>query len=274
VSHSPEHSAITLTPEMEAYLNTLVSTEEISAYLADIAVNQGLVTRDIYSPDVLIPTALASATPKKVGKVVRLNGVAHPLIADDEAGLLAQETQLYRQALTRPNAPAEPTELPRNERGQFVSAEDAAAKAELELKFKRGDVSAGEYIARSGVVADYLEAQGVPLSALQEAVEEKQTARDGQSWADATSAFVARHGDWPGGEQNKITIANYLVEHNLVDAEDKNAALEAAYAHAVENNLLSENPAVAYQREVSECMNAEDMRRVNHKYFGTALFDR
>src|SRR5947209_6975572 len=115
MSFTPENSAIKVTPAVEEHLRTLTSAEEIKDYLASVAVDQRLVTRDVYSPDILIPTALASGAPKKVSRVINLNGVKHALVADDEAGLLAQETTLYREVLAQPTT-TEPVTQPRNER--------------------------------------------------------------------------------------------------------------------------------------------------------------
>ena len=70
------------------------------------------------------------------------------------------------------------------------------------------------------------------------------------------------------------TIGKIVEENNWVDSEDKVAALEAAYNAAKENGLLVENPDTAYQRELQEARSAEEITPVNHKYFGTGLFNR
>jgi len=272
MAFTPENSAIRVDAALEEKLKG-ASFEEIKAHLANAAVQQQLAVPDAYDSSVLLPTDLANAAPKKVGKVVRLNGVTHSLIADDEAGLLAQENALYRQA-KQPAATVELAAQPRNERGQFVSAEDPAARAELELAFKRGDVSAADYLQRSGAVAEYLEKQGIPLEDLQASVAEKQGQKFEQSWADATEEFKARHPEWIGGDRNRNIIGKIIAENNLVDAEDKVAALELAYSHARENDLLVENPDTAYQRELQEARSAEEITAVNRKYFSSGLFNR
>jgi hypothetical protein len=108
-------------------------------------------------------------------------------------------------------------------------AEDqAAAKAELELKFRRGDISAADYIAQSGAMKDYLAAQGVPLDALKAAIDQNKDAAESQSWADATQVFL-NSSDWPGGDKNLEIIGLELAAMGLVDAKDKVAAINQAY---------------------------------------------
>lgn len=152
------------------------------------------------------------------------------------------------------------TEQPRNERGQFLSAEDAAAKADLELAFKRGDISASDYLQQSGALDDYLEKAGVPLEELKKSVQEKRDEQSASSWADATETFKSRHPEWIGGYANRDIIGTILAEHNLVDAKDKVGALEAAYNHARENGLLVPNEEVEQYQRISGANTAEEIR--------------
>jgi hypothetical protein len=107
-----------------------------------------------------------------------------------------------------------------------------AAKAELELQFKRGDINARQYLEQSGAIGEYLAEQGVPLNELKNAVQEQRGRGFEQSWADATQDFLnspAGH-DWPGGERNKEILGMTIAGLGLVDAEDKLAAMSQAYA--------------------------------------------
>jgi len=108
----------------------------------------------------------------------------------------------------------------------------AAAKADLELKFKRGDISAQDYIEQSGAIKDYLEKQGIPLDELRESVEKNRSRGFEQSWEEATQEFLKGPGsqDWPGGEANREIIGMKIAALGLVDAEDKVAALAQAWA--------------------------------------------
>ena len=105
---------------------------------------------------------------------------------------------------------------------------EAAEKAELELKFKRGEVSSDEYLAQSGAVKNYLEAQGVPLDELRDRLQEDRHREYEGSWATATTEFLQSGNDWPGGERNKQILGMKIQELGLLNAEDKTAALNQA----------------------------------------------
>jgi hypothetical protein len=166
-----ENSRIRVDAALEEKING-ASAEEIKEIMKSAAVEQGLVKRD-WDPQLFIETPLGTAAPKRFAKAVVVNGVKTVLEGDSEQSLLAAETAFYRQQF-QPVATETRSEQPRNEHGQFISADDAAAKAELELAFKRGDISAAEYLDRSGAISEYLEKAGVPVEELKTQVAERQ----------------------------------------------------------------------------------------------------
>lgn len=119
-------------------------------------------------------------------------------------------------------------------------AKEAAAQAELELQFKNGQISAKDYLEKSGAIAVYLAEQGVPVQELKESVETNRENNFRQSWAEATEVFLNSNAgaDWPGGERNKNLIGMKLASMGLVDAEDKVAALATAYAAMKAEGML------------------------------------
>lgn len=126
------------------------------------------------------------------------------------------------------------------------AGEDAAirsiAQLDLELKFKRGEVSTQEYLERSGAVKDYLESQGVPIEDLRATVEENRNKAVEQSWAEATTTFLNLPGNtWPGGEKNKQILGLKLQELGLLDADDKTAAIQQAYDSMKQDGLIFAN---------------------------------
>jgi len=280
MSFLPSDSAIKVDAALEDKLNG-ASFEEIKAYLANAAVEQRLVVPDVYDNSVLIPTALASAAPKRFAKAVTINGVKHIIEGDTEQALLQGETELYRAQL-QPAARTERSAQPRGIGGRFVSQieEDRADQKELlrqsdlELRWKRGEITSDVYLSESGALGRVLQAQGLPLEELKAAVEERRNQNFTQSWVDASEAFKSLHPEWIGGENNRDLLGGILVEKGLVDSEDKLAALEIAYDHAVKNDLLTANPETEYQRELQDARSAEEVNAVNHKYFGTGLFNR
>ena len=120
------------------------------------------------------------------------------------------------------------------------AAADAVAKTELELKFKRGEISASDYIEQSGALASYLERQGVPLSELKKAVEANKGNDYEKSWQEASADFVktSAGADWPGGEKNLEILGLKIVALGLSEAKDKVGALAQAYADMKRTGMI------------------------------------
>jgi hypothetical protein len=120
------------------------------------------------------------------------------------------------------------------------AAAEAAAKTELELKFKRGEITASDYIEQSGALAQYLEKQGVPLADLKKAVEANKGNDYEKSWQEASAEFVktSAGADWPGGEKNLEILGLKIVALGLSEAKDKVAALAQAYADMKRTGMI------------------------------------
>jgi hypothetical protein len=133
---------------------------------------------------------------------------------------------------------------------------EIARQSELELKFRRGEISVKEYIEQSGAVTEFLESQGVPLDELREVAGLRQAHAFEQDWVAATETFLAGPGgDWPGGNANKTNLQNALVALGLMDADDKVGALVQAYEYMKQNNALipyeQANVSAAIQKELA-----------------------
>lgn len=133
------------------------------------------------------------------------------------------------------------------------AAEDAAAKAELELKFKRGEISTAEYLEQSGAISEFLTKNGVSIDALKATVDSNQTAQYEKSWAQATEEFLHGPGsDWPGGERNREQLGMRIAAMGLTDAKDKVAALNAAYNEMKRTGSVFANEQVDQQTQTPE----------------------
>jgi|SRR6267378_1017086 len=276
MSFTPDNSAIKVTQDLQDALKN-ADASEISGIMSQARLSQGLVRPD-WDPSFLIEVE-NTAAPRKFAKSITVDGQKRIFEAESELELERSIGDYFRalqgaQESNPARQQQQTTEQPRNERGQFVSAEDAAAKAELELQFKRGDISTSDYLQKSGAISDYLQKAGVPLEDLKAQIAQTQGQRSEQAWADAVEVFKERNPSWCGGEVNKNLIGQILIENQWIDAEDKVAALELAYNHARENNLLGENPDTTYARELSEAQSPEQINAVNHKFFGSGLFNR
>ena len=131
---------------------------------------------------------------------------------------------------------------------QKAAEQQAADRAELELKFKRGDISAADYIEQSGAVKDYLAKEGLSVTDLKAAVNKTVADQEAQSWSADVEQFLnsPAGSDWPGGEQNKKLIGLQIAALGLVDATDKVAALAQAYQSMKTDGIVfqPEKPAV------------------------------
>jgi hypothetical protein len=251
--------------EFQTKLDACENPEQIKELMHKQELSRGLIKLD-WDESFRIP--IETPEPRTFARTVVIAGQKHVLEGASELEVTQKETELFRRVFAEPAARTEPREQPRNER-----VEDAAARAELELKFKKGDISASDYLQQSGAISDYLATQGVPLEELKAQVAAKQNEDFQRSYKDATTKFIARHPEWQGGDKNRETLGRIIIEQNL-DHSDPLRALEHAYDYARKNNMLVENPDVAYHHEMQAARSHEDIARVNHKYFGTGLFNR
>jgi hypothetical protein len=243
--------------EFEAKVAACTNAEQIKELMHTRELERGLIKLD-WDQSYRIP--VETPQPAAISRSVVIAGQKFVIEGATETELAQNEANLYRKVFAQPAATAQTEEQPRNERGQFVSAEDAAAKAELELAFKRGDISASDYLQRSGAVAEYLEKQGVPVDTLREAVAEKQSQKFNQSWADATAEFLS-HSDWPGSEPNRTRLGGIILELGLVDSPSVES-LQRAYDHMKKNNLLVANPETDLANRVALARDPAELRQI------------
>jgi hypothetical protein len=131
-------------------------------------------------------------------------------------------------------------------RQQAAADAEVARRADVELKFKRGEITAAQYIEETGAMADYLSKQGISIDALKSTVEHNQSNQFEKSWEQATTEFLNSPSgrDWPGGERNKYMIGLQLAALGLTEAEDKVAALAQAYQVMKQSQLIFKDETV------------------------------
>jgi hypothetical protein len=254
---SPSKLGETFDAAFQAKLDACTTPEMIKSLMHENEISRGLVKPD-WDPTFLNP--VEPPQPTGLARSVVIAGQKFVIEGKTETELAQNEANLYRKVFAQPAATAQTEEQPRNERGQFVRAEDAAAKAELDLAFKRGDISASDYLQRSGAVADYLANAGVPLEELKASVAEKQSQKFNQSWADATAEFLS-HSDWPGTEINRTKISETIMALGLVDSPSVES-LQRAYDHMKKNNLLVANPATELANKINSCNDPAELRQI------------
>jgi len=275
MSWTPESSAIRMTPALEKEISEALP-EQIKAILGRAAYEQGLVVPDAANPQILHPTALAANAPRKFAKYVTVDGQRHLLEGGSPEELANAETDLYQQLFEKSD-----DGQARDSQGRFVAEPTAAEKAaqelatanraELELKFKRGDITAEQYLEQSGAIGTYLENHGI----LPEALATVSDALYQNTWAQATEQFLNSESgaSWPGGEQNMKTLAAILEENGMTEPSVEN--LSAAYQYARENNLLQPNPELEAHNAIAEANSVEQIREAMGRPTGSSgLFDR
>ena len=195
--------------------------------------------------------AAATEAARSHFRTENIGGRDFEFTADSEAELDQMILNAYRIAYSvREDAAATETVIvdPAAEAraAEVAAAAEAVAKAELEQKFKRGEISAADFIEQSGAVRDYLANQGVPIESLKATVKQAQNTEVTQSWEAASAAFLqsSAGANWPGGDQNKNLIGLKVAEMGLVDAQDKVAALSQAWAEMQRTGMVFATGAV------------------------------
>ena len=180
--------------------------------------------------------AAAAAAPKLLTRTENIGGVDIDFTGASDAEIDRAVANAYKVAFAF--RPSENTQQPpavdpaiAQKAAEDAAAAKAAANADLELRFKRGELSASQYLEQSGAVSDYLAKQGIPVEALREQIEQSRGNKEIQSWEAATEEFKRTIGaDWPGGNRNREILGYKLAELGLTDAPDKVAALGQAFA--------------------------------------------
>jgi hypothetical protein len=200
-------------------------------------------TEDAAAAKAAVDTAAAAAAnaSKVLTRTENINGVNIDFTGASEAELDRAVLNAYKIASAfRPNETT-PTVDPAiaQKAAADAAAAKAAANAELELKFKRGELSATEYLEQTGAVAEYLAKQGIPVEELRAQIEQSRGNKEIQSWEEATEVFKRTVGaDWPGGNRNREILGYKLAELGLTDSSDKVAALGQAFAAMKASNMI------------------------------------
>jgi hypothetical protein len=263
-----------MTPALEKEISEALP-DQIKAIMARAAIEQSLVTSDSYNPNILIPTALADHAPQKFSKYVTINSTKYLLEGGSPEELAHAETSLYEQVLGQGD-----TGQARDAQGRFVHEQtpeeraagelEVANRAELELRFKRGDITAEQYLEDSGAINTYLTEHGVSPDAL---VAVTDLVRQ-NTWAACTEEFLNSESgaSWPGGDENKNILAAILDENGMTDPSVEN--LSAAYRFAQEQGLLVENPDTVQHNSIAEANDMDSIRAaLNRPARSSGMFD-
>jgi hypothetical protein len=254
---TPKDSPITLTAEQEKHVGELTKVDEITEYMKTLALEQGLI-RPLNEGSQIFVDVPQSARPQQVTKTITVNGETKTFPGTTEAEVDAAQIAFFR-TLNSQHHPLDPAT------GQFVSPTDqgkrdedaavrAAAAADLELRWKRGEISGSEYLEKSGAMEQYLANRGLDVESLKAAAEDKRAdAVYVNSWAEATREFIKKNPDWPGGENLKTAMGTKLAELGLT-GQPSVESLERAYS------------ALVMEAEMAKATSANEIDTLRAKY--------
>jgi hypothetical protein len=267
MSYSPEDSRIKLTAEQTAKVATM-RPDEMKEFFRDVAVAQGLVTRDL-DPHLLVEVENPPAQPTRFAKRVLVDGGQTKIFEGNSELELERAIGDYFRSLEA--SKEEESATAQRTAAATPTAEEIAAKVELELKFKRGEITTEQYLNESGAVGNYLREQGIDLESLRSTTDQHFE----QSWADATDEFLnsPEGSAWPGGPNLKV-MGDLLAANNLESADDKVGALKACFQFMKEHEMVQENPELVRNQRLAEARSSDEVREILGARDATTIFGR
>jgi hypothetical protein len=245
-----------MSPELVEALKNANSVAEMQEINRAWLVSQG-AERDKFSPDKLIfdnfkaPGAAANGT---FSREIVIRGVSKVVVSDSELGLERAVGKALQEAVA-----ADAGTQPRGTDGKFTSRRElgVAEKTELDLRFRRGELSAPEYLKASGELEAAFDTYAKEKLGL-----DPETSMH-KNWASATDAFLQSEAgkDWPGGTANQEIAARLLAENNLTD-QPSAETLARVYEHMKEHNLVQPNPELV-KREEDRFKSATSVEEIN-----------
>jgi hypothetical protein len=259
-------------PLLTEKIRKATTSAEIRAALEEAMVAQGAKPgSDPMYLDTSGMTVHSSLVPT-FKRVEVIQGVPRTFEGTSEADLTSKIVQAYRDL--DPTTPSNGgADRQRDDRGRFSTQPVAVTdveKTDLELQFKRGDISTADYLRRSGALDEYArEKWGIDTDAVA-------TNHQMKTMQQATEEFLNSEAGatWPGGQENLRRMTRILADNSEALGLDKgdltSDMIAKAYAHMRENNLLAENEEVAAEnaKRISEASSPEELRAAANAALG------
>jgi hypothetical protein len=195
--------SIDVDKDLQHKIENAGSTAEIYQALRNTAEQRGLTEKDAFNGDIVYPTAKAyDIAPAAKTAKIKVGGTEYEITYETQEQLVAAELEIFRE-LQKPKTTEQepPTAQARDTRGKFVAGDQQTSDAAIE---------------------DYLQRNNIDLSAVREQ-------RYVTDWQSATNEFLARHGDFSGGQRNMESMGSLIIELGLQDSPSADA-LESAFA--------------------------------------------
>jgi hypothetical protein len=263
MAFGPNDSRIKVTKSLEDEIHEATNVEQLKEILKAEALRTNLIVQDTMNRSVV--HEVEPGTPHRFAKTIDVGGIKKTFEADSELDLEREVNEFFKETFSQPATEAQ-TEQPRNERGQFTADQaksneaDAIRKAELELAFKRGDLSASDYLEKSGAIDAFMTERGIDLQSLQEV---SLTSLE-RAWSNATAEFRSAHPEWDdfasGDSLRKIgeTLVGMGCAEKIEYASAEN--LEIAYKHLVETGQLNKSPEAQATEKIQTATSADEIR--------------
>jgi hypothetical protein len=263
----PNDSPIKVTSAMEEQIANALSAEDIKKVFRDAMLEQSLVEADPYDPS-LLHVREQAAPVTRFGAKITIEGKTHVAEGRTQEEADAKIAEVIRAA----------TQHIRDDQGRFTAdqgrrdeaavkaeADNAVARAELDLQFKRGEVTAAEWMERSGAVSEFFAKKGIALEDVEASAQKAAGERITQSWADATAEFMnsAEGKIWPGGEENKQKMLEILDAMGAMDAANSENMRRAA-VYMRQNNMLVGNPEAERDAALAAATTPEEIAAILH----------
>jgi DNA gyrase inhibitor GyrI len=226
---------------LDADINKAQTFEDLRALLENATVRSGIAERDpqtgqFVRRDPLISAAQTVApAEEEVTKTEVIGGREFTFTgtAGDVAKAVADAYRVAEAVTEAAEAPAPITPRSVRAKTQAEREREICDRTELDLQFRRGELTTAEYLDRTNAIGEYLAEKGFD-------VQEAASRQFEQSWAQATESFLRDSPEgqsWKGGQKNLEIIGNLIQSHGLVDAQDKVAALRSLAREMREKGL-------------------------------------
>ena len=204
-------------------------TPEEIRYLLHAAVERsGIAVRDPESGqfvrrEPLTPAAQTADEPKQITKVEKIGGRDLTFTGTEES-VAEQIIAAYKVAEALTPVPEPRVQVVR-QKTQAEIEREISDRAELDLQFRRGQLTTEEYLTRTNAIGEFLAARGFDLDAAA-------AAQVQQGWKEAVETFLQTTPEgrvWRGGMKNLQQAQILLEAHGWTDGidGDKVAALRA-----------------------------------------------
>jgi len=208
-------------------LEKAATPEEIRSLLHSAVERSGIANRDpetgqFVRRNPLTPAAQVIATnePKQIERIEKINGQDIHFVGT-ELEVEKQIANAYKVAEALKPAPEPRVPIVR-QKTQAEIEREISDRAELDLQFRRGQLTTQEYLQRTNAIGEFLAARGFDVDAAAQA-------QANAEWAQATEEFLATTPEWRGGSRNMQQIGTIVLARGWDNAENKVAALRAAF---------------------------------------------